>query len=888
MVAMAENEMGTDTPKMVNVPDRVGLEGLEEKFSSRWEENRVYAFDPDTTRDDVFSIDTPPPTASGALHVGHVFSYTQTDVIARYQRMCGKNVFYPMGWDDNGLPTERRVQNFFGVRTDTSVAYDPNYQPPDKPAKNRRDWDVVSRQNFIELCLAQSRDDEVIYEQLFTQLGLSVDWQLSYRTIDAHSREISQRAFLQNLADGQAYNAQAPTMWDVTFQTAVAQAELEDKEVPGAYYRYAFYAQDGSEVFIETTRPELLPACSALVAHPDDERYQHLFGKTVTSPLFDVDVEVYSHELAQPDKGAGIAMVCTFGDQNDITWWRELQLPTRTVIGRDGRFTRETPSWITTQHGADNYSVLAGKTVFSAQKAVIEMLEAAELLDGEPEKITHAVNFFEKGDKPLEIVTSRQWYLRNGGRDEKLRDELISRGDELEWHPSFMQSRYTNWVENLTGDWLVSRQRVFGVAIPLWYRLDAEGHADYDNPIVPSDAQLPIDPIDDIPDGFTADQRDVPGGFTGDPDVLDTWATSSLSPQIIGQWSKDEQYFHNVFPFDLRPQGHDIIRTWLFSTVVRADQLQNTVPWKHTALSGWVLDPHRQKMSKSKGNVVVPSDILEQFGSDAVRYWAASARLGADTAYEVNQMKIGRRLAIKLLNASKFALNLGATEDQIVTDAADAEAISHPLDRSLLALLHETIVQATAAFEKFDYARTLSLVETFFWHFTDDYIELIKDRAYGSRGAAEQASVVATLATALDALLRLMAPFQPFATDEVWSWWRNGSVHAAAWPGLETELSGIAAAAQHGDVEVLTTVTRAISRIRKAKSDAKVKQRTEVVSATITATEFRVAELRAGLDDLRAAGNVSELHLEQGDAVTNEDDEIVELRLTDITLAEAE
>lgn len=887
MVAMAENETGTDTPTTVNVPDRVGLEGLEEKFSARWEENRVYAFDPDTTRDDVFSIDTPPPTASGSLHVGHVFSYTQTDVIARFMRMCGKNVFYPMGWDDNGLPTERRVQNFFGVRTDTSVAYDPNYQPPEKPAKNRRDWDVVSRRNFIELCLAQSRDDEVVYEQLFTQLGLSVDWQLSYRTIDAHSREISQRAFLQNLADGHAYNAEAPTMWDVSFQTAVAQAELEDKEVPGAYYRYAFYAEDGSEVFIETTRPELLPACSALVAHPDDDRYQHLFGKTVTSPLFDVAVEVYPHELAQPDKGAGIAMVCTFGDQNDITWWRELQLPTRTLIGRDGRFARETPTWITSETGVENYAALAGKTVFSAQKAVIEMLEDADLLDGEPEKITHAVNFFEKGDKPLEIVTSRQWYLRNGGRDADLRQHFIDRGDELIWHPSFMQSRYTNWVENLTGDWLISRQRVFGVAIPLWYRLDAEGRPDYDQPIVPSDAQLPVDPVEDVPEGFSAEQRDVPGGFTGDPDVLDTWATSSLSPQIIGQWSKDDDYFANVFPFDLRPQGHDIIRTWLFSTVVRADQLQNTVPWKNTALSGWVLDPQRQKMSKSKGNVVVPSDILDQFGSDAVRYWAASARLGADTAYEVNQMKIGRRLAIKLLNASKFALNLGATEDKIVSSAQDAQVITHPLDQSLLAQLHEAIVQATKAFEKYDYARTLNLVETFFWHFTDDYIELIKDRAYGSRGEAEQASVVATLATALDALLRLMAPFQPFATDEVWSWWRHGSVHEATWPGLEAELGGIAAAAETGDVDVLTTVTRAISRVRKAKSDAKVKQRTEVLSATITATEPRVAELQAGLDDLRAAGNVRELHLEQGEAVTV-DEETVDLRLTDITLAEAE
>lgn len=888
MVAMAENEKGTDTPKTVNVPDRVGLEGLEDKFGARWEADRIYAFDPDTTRDDVFSIDTPPPTASGSLHVGHVFSYTQTDVLARFMRMCGKNVFYPMGWDDNGLPTERRVQNFFGVRTDTSVAYDPNYQPPEKPAKNRRDWDVVSRQNFIELCLAQSRDDEVVYEQLFTQLGLSVDWQLSYRTIDAHSREISQRAFLQNLADGHAYNAEAPTMWDVSFQTAVAQAELEDKEVPGAYYRYAFYAPDGSEVFVETTRPELLPACSALVAHPDDERYQHLFGKTVTSPLFGVDVEVHAHELAQPDKGAGIAMVCTFGDQNDITWWRELQLPTRTLIGRDGRFTRQTPEWITSEAGVANYAELAGKTVFSAQKAVVELLEEANLLDGEPEKITHAVNFFEKGDKPLEIVTSRQWYLRNGGRDAALRDQFIERGNQLQWHPGFMQSRYTNWVENLTGDWLVSRQRVFGVAIPLWYHVDAEGNVDYDHPIVPSDAQLPVDPVADIPEGFTADQRDVAGGFTGDSDVLDTWATSSLTPQIIGQWSKDDQYFAKVFPFDLRPQGHDIIRTWLFSTVVRADQLHNSVPWKHTALSGWVLDPHRQKMSKSKGNVVVPSDILDQFGTDAVRYWAASARLGADTAYEVNQMKIGRRLAIKLLNASKFALNLGATEDKIVTTAAAAQVISHRLDQSLLAQLHEAIVQATSAFQKYDYARTLNLVETFFWHFTDDYIELIKDRAYGSRGEAEQASVVATLATALDALLRLLAPFQPFATDEVWSWWRSGSVHAAAWPGLQTELPGIAAAAEHGDVDVLTTVTRAISRIRKAKSDAKVKQRTEVVNATITATEDRIAELQAGLDDLRAAGNVSSLQLEHGEAVTTDDDEVVDLRLADVTLADAE
>lgn len=890
---MAEDNLGTDTPKTVNVPDRPALEGLEEKFNAQWETDRTYAFNPDTTRDQVYSIDTPPPTASGSLHVGHVFSYTQTDVIARFQRMCGKNVFYPMGWDDNGLPTERRVQYYYGVRSDSSVAYDPNYRPPEKPAKNQRDWDVISRQNFIDLCLELSTEDEKVYESLFTRLGLSVDWNLSYRTIDDHSREISQRAFLDNLKHGHAYMAEAPTMWDVTFRTAVAQAELEDKEVEGAYHRYAFTADDGEKIFIETTRPELLASCVALVAHPDDERYQPYFGKTVTSPLFDVEVEVKAHQLAQMDKGSGIAMVCTFGDQTDITWWRELDLPTRTLIGRDGRFQAETPEWITSETGKANYENVAGKTVFSAKKAVVDMLVENDLLDGEPKKIMHAVNFFEKGDKPLEIVTSRQWYLRNGGRDEDRRRKLIARGDEIQWHPAFMQFRYTNWVENLHGDWLVSRQRVFGVPIPVWYPVNNDGSPDYENPIVPSDESLPIDPVQDTAPGFSEDQRDVAGGFMADPDVLDTWATSSLSPQIIGQWSKDEQLFNNVFPFDLRPQGHDIIRTWLFSTVVRADELQETIPWTHTALSGWVLDPERKKMSKSKGNVVVPVDILDQFGSDAVRYWASSARLGADTAYEVNQMKIGRRLAIKLLNASKFALNLGATSEHIITDAASAEVVTHPLDLSLLSQLNQVINQATAAFEKYEYSRALNAIETFFWHFTDDFIELIKDRVYGSRGEAEQASVIATLATCLDALLRLLAPFQPFATDEVWSWWREGSVHSAVWPGVKGESEGIASAAARGDDQVFESVARAISGVRKAKSDAKVKQRTAVVSATILGTEERIAEIKAGVDDLRAAGNIQELKFStmSPSAVTAssaEDADIVEsdLVVTDVELEE--
>lgn len=867
---MAEDTQGTDTPTTAptNVPDKPALEGLEAALTRRWLDEGTYKFNRETTREQVYSIDTPPPTASGSLHVGHMFSYTQTDVLARYQRMTGKNVFYPMGWDDNGLPTERRVQNYYGVRCDPAIPYDAGYRPPSQPAKNQRDFDVVSRRNFIELCEELAVEDEKVFENLFQTLGLSVDWDLTYRTIDDKSRAISQRAFLANLAAGDAYMAEAPTLWDVTFRTAVAQAELEDREVAGAYYRYPFFTAEGEKIYIETTRPELLAACAALVANPDDERYQRLFGTKVTSPVFGVEVEVKAHPLAKADKGSGIAMVCTFGDLTDVTWWRELQLPTRAIVGRDGRIVGETPDWISSAEGRAAYQSIAGKTVFSAKEAVVELLAAEDLLDGEPKKIMHPVNFFEKGDKPLEVVTSRQWYIRNGGRDGDRRERLIGRGKEIDFHPSFMRSRYENWITGLNGDWLVSRQRFFGVPVPVWYPLDADGNPDYDSPVLPADGQLPVDPAADTAPGYQEVQRDVPGGFTGDADVLDTWATSSLTPQIVGGWSTDEALFAKVFPFDVRPQAHDIIRTWLFSTAVRADALQDVAPWKHAAISGWILDPDRKKMSKSKGNVIVPTDVLNEYGADAVRYWAASAKLGADTAYEIAQMKIGRRLAIKLLNASKFVLNLGATEDSVVS--SDLAVLINPLDRAVLAQVADVVRQATQAFQNYDYARALQITESFFWHFTDDYVELIKDRAYGAAGEDQQASVLAALATSLDTLLRLFAPFLPFATEEVWSWWRTGSVHRAPWP---------AAVQIDGDTTLLATVGAALGGIRKAKSEAKVKQRTEVLSATITATESFTAQLRAGLGDLKAAANARELDLVAGDG---------DLAVSDVVLAPAE
>ncbi len=826
------------------VPDKPVLDGVEDRWSTVWQEQGTYAFDRTAERPDVYAVDTPPPTVSGSLHVGHVFSYTHTDLVARFQRMRGKQVFYPMGWDDNGLPTERRVQNYYGVRCDPSQPYDPDWTPPaDAGALKKGHQQVsLSRQGFVELCQTLTAEDEKAFESLFRRLGLSVDWSHTYETIGDRSRRAAQRAFLRNLARGEAYATEAPTLWDVDFKTAVAQAELEDREQPGAYHRVGFRKPDGESVFIETTRPELLPACVALVAHPDDARYQPLFGTTVTTPLFGVEVPVRAHELADPEKGSGIAMICTFGDTTDVTWWRELDLPVRSVVGRDGRFLAEAPEGV----GAP-YEELAGKNVKQAQRRVVELLAESGDLVGEPKPITHPVKFYEKGDRPLEIVTSRQWYLRNGGRDADLRDRLVARGEELTWHPGFMQSRYENWVGGLNGDWLISRQRFFGVPFPLWYRLDEHGEPTYDAPLLPREDSLPVDPSSQAPEGFTEDQRDRPGGFTADPDVMDTWATSSLTPQIAGGWEDDPDLFGRVFPFDLRPQGHDIIRTWLFSTVVRSHLEHGSLPWTDTALSGWILDPDRKKMSKSKGNVVTPMGLLEQHGSDAVRYWAAGGRLGTDTAFDEGQMKVGRRLATKLLNASRFALGFPEAPDGPVTE---------PLDLALLTRLREVVEESTKAFEAYDYSRALERTEAFFWTFCDDYIELVKGRAYAEGPEAQSAS--RALRLALDVLLRLFAPVLPFAAEEVWSWWREGSVHRAAWPTAD-ELTG------DGDPALLVAAGEALSAVRKAKSSAKRSMKAEVERVVVTGDDARLALLRQVETDLKNAGVVAEVAYEVGE-----------------------
>jgi len=833
----------------MEVPEKPSLDGLEAKWGEWWETAGTYRFDRSKTREQIFAIDTPPPTVSGTLHVGSVCSYTHTDLVARYQRMRGKEVFYPIGWDDNGLATERRVQNYFGVRCDPSAPYDPGFDIGALERPDDAEPLAISRRNFIELCGRLTSEDERAFESLFRTLGLSVDWTHIYTTIGELSRRVSQRGFLRLVGKGVAYTAEAPTMWDVDLNTAVAQAEIEDREQEGVYHRIAFQREDGGTVEVETSRPELLPACVALVAHPSDERYASLIGTTARTPLFEVPVPVVAHELAEPDKGTGIAMICTFGDLTDVTWWRDLHLPVRVVIEKDGTIgprTFGTPGWGSRDAVTANAVMkeLEGLTVKKARTKIVGILRDAGALVGDPLPVRHAVKFYENGSRPLEIVTSRQWFVPIL----RFRDQLLRRGEELSWHPPHMGARYRSWVENLNQDWCISRQRFFGVPFPVWYRLDDDGRPAFDDPIYADGSALPIDPQQDVPPGYTADRRGVPGGFTGDPDVMDTWATSSLTPQIAARWEEDPDLFGRLFPMDLRPQAHDIIRTWLFYTVFRSEIEHGSLPWTNAAISGFVLDPERKKMSKSKGNVVVPTEVFERHSADAVRYWAGRARLGIDAAFDEKQMKDGRRLAIKVLNASRFTLGI----------EAEAGSITDPLDLAMLASLRGSVDAAAEALDTYEHARALDVTERFFWGFTDDYLELVKQRAYGVRGADAAGSAVGALRAALDVLLRAFAPFLPYATEEVWSWWREGSVHRSPWPVSDDLPDG-------GDPEVYALAADVLTAVRRTKALAKLSLRARVRRVVVRDTPERLAKLALAEADLCEAGNIEKIELVESD-----------------------
>jgi valyl-tRNA synthetase len=810
---------------------------IEAKWRREWAERGTYRFDRTKSRAEVFSIDTPPPTVSGTLHPGHCFSFTHTDIIARYQRMRGKEVFYPMGWDDNGLNTERRVQLILGVTCDPSLPYDPDFRIPDEPLKPTV---AISRPNFVECCAAVTELLEQQYFELWSALGLSVDWTQTYTTVGKHAIRTSQHAFCDLFSQGLIYRVEFPTLWDVDFRTAVAQAELQDRDIPGAFHRLRFRTQaEGSPIWIETTRPELLPACVALVAHPDDERYQHLFGTKARSPLFDVAIPVVAHELAEPGKGSGIAMVCTFGDTTDVTWWRELKLELRAIVDKAGRITHEMPQGIVSERGQQAYAQLAGLKTAQARERIVALLSASGELEGRPRPMTHPVKHWENGTKPLEIVTNQQWFIRYPAKR-----DLLAYGERLRWVPEHMKARYEDWVNGLVGDWNITRQRFFGVPFPVWYPIASDGAVARERPILARIEDLPIDPSMDVPEGFTAAQRDTPGGFTADPDVMDTWATSSLTPQIAGHWIDDEDLWRRVYPMDLRPQAHEIIRTWLFYTIVRSHYSFGTLPWHTAAISGFVHDPDRKKLSKSSDNSPdTPTNLIASFGADAVRYWAAGGRPGLDLAIDRNQFKIGRKLVVKLLNVAKFIGGFG-------TPAADVSPM-HPLDAALLQRLEKTVAEASMSFDSYDYTKALAVAETFFWSFCDDYVELVKSRAY-----RHDSSALATLARALDTVLALFAPFLPFVTEEVWSHSHDGSIHRSPWPDPAT--LGVP---PDTDAAYLDAATTVLHEIRKAKSAAKVSLRTVVSELTIYASADQHHLLSAVTDDIREAGNVAKVSL---------------------------
>jgi valyl-tRNA synthetase len=848
------------------IPDKPSLDGLEQKWREHWEREGIYRFDRTKPREAVFSIDTPPPTVSGRLHSGHVFSYTHTDLIARYKRMTGKEIFYPMGWDDNGLNVERRVQLMTGTIVDPSLRYDPDFEPPiplggPAPAGQSKAKPVpVSRPNFIDLCQQVVPLLEESYHELWSTLGLSVDWSHTYTTIGPRATRISQLAFLRLLDRGIAYRAESPTLWDVDMKTAVAQAELQDREVPGVYYRIRFAGPLGEPLDIDTTRPELLPACVALVAHPDDKRYQGLFGKTASTPLFGVSVPIVAHEIGDPEKGPGLAMVCTFGDTTDVIWWRDLDLELRTLVQRDGRL--RSVEWGTAPFETDDpgraqiaYEELAGKTAKQAQSRIVELLQESGDLTGDPRPITHSVKFWENGTRPLEIVSSNQWFIRYPDKA-----VLLTKGEELTWWPAFMQVRYENWVNGLIGDWNITRQRFFGVPFPIWYPIGDDGSVDYLSPIAADQSSLPVDPTTVVAPGFTESQRNQPGGFSADPDVMDTWATSSLTPMIVTGWQDDPDLFARTFPLDLRPQAHEIIRTWLFTSVVRAHYEFDSLPWGNAAISGFIVDPDRKKLSKSAENQQDdPMTLIGRHGADALRYWAAQGRPGLDVTFEEGQMKIGRRLATKLLNASKFVLNLGPDP----RDTNSATTPTSPLDRALLAGLARLVDEATASFEQFDYARALERTESFFWPFCDDYLELVKHRAYGTAGDPDRDSVLVTLGLALETLLKLFAPFIPYVTEEVWSWWKTGSIHRSEWPQAAPLRAAAGPEAPDGLLEVAGEV---LSLIRKAKTNAQVSMRAPVARVAVTAIPERLALIDMVEGDIRNAGVVeSQLEISEGD-----------------------
>ena len=779
----------------MELPERYDPHAEEKRWQDFWEKEHVYSFDKKSSKP-IYSVDTPPPTVSGKMHIGHSFSYSQQDFIVRYKRMAGFNVFYPFGIDNNGVPTERLVEKMKGVKA--------------------RD---MSREAFQKLCMDTLEKELLpVYLGNWKGIGMSCETGYFYTTINPSTIKISQKSFIDIYKMGREYRKDAPAMWCPECETGISQQECQDKQVD-SFFNDIVFKVEGKELIIATTRPELLPACVAIFYHPDDKRYQHLKGKKAEVPLFGFEVPILSDARVDVEKGTGIVMCCTFGDQTDMEWQKAYNLPIKIAITTNGRM-----------------SEIAGKyrslPIKDARKEIIEELKKSGLFKSQ-KPINHAVNTHERCGTEVEFIKSKQWFIKYLD----LKDEMIKWGDKLNWYPEHMKSRYTNWISGLQWDWLISRQRYFGVPFPVWYCKKC------DEIILADESQLPVDPLKTKPKIAKCPKCGC-AEFIPESDVLDTWATSSLTPEIAA--SLIPEMYDKLYPMSLRPQAHDIITFWLFNTVVKSQLHNKKNPWKDCVISGWALDPHGKKMSKSKGNVIEPQVMIDKYSADALRFWAAGSKLGEDLPFQEKDLVTGQKTVTKLWNASKFAI-------MHLADFDGKKPKLEAMDRYFISKLQELIKTGTEAFDVYEYSKTKAETEKFFWHmFCDYYLEIVKDRLYNSAGRGEEArrSAQFGLYTLLYAQLRLFAPFMPHITEEVYQLFfkereKHKSIHISEWPKFEEKL------VEQKLIEGGDVALEIIAEARKFKTDLKLSLAAPLKELVIEAKHKD--KLREFLDDIKSS-----------------------------------
>ncbi|MFV9839213.1 MAG: valine--tRNA ligase [Aaplasma endosymbiont of Hyalomma asiaticum] len=781
---------------------------IEKRLNCLWDSEEIYKWKGGRKS---FVIDTPPPTVSGSLHMGHVFSYCHTDLIARYKRMSGIDVLYPMGFDDNGLPTERLVEKVSGIRASK-----------------------VSRKEFIERCMDVSREFREKYRALFKSLGISCDWSLEYHTISEEIRKLSQASFLDLHSKGAVYRKQLPIFWDTVDQTALAHAEIEERQVSSFMNTVRFHTESGTDINIATTRPELIPACVAVFYNPNDERYQHLRNQGAIVPVGGQKVPILSDDRVKIDKGTGLVMCSTFGDETDVYWWRTHSLNTRIIINKYGLLS-DLDRFIVSDTKVPLVQ-FNGMKVKDARKAICDALTQKGLLISQ-EPIVHAVKCAERSGAPIEILPSHQWFIRVVEHKSALMEKVA----EINWYPESMRKRLEVWIENLNWDWCISRQRYFGVPFPIWYskRAGEEGKV-----LLPLVEDLPVDPTHDLPRGYGRHEVDA------ETDVMDTWATSSISPQFVAKSFQAECTYKMQPPVDLRAQSHEIIRSWAFYTIIKSHLHSSTIPWQNIMISGWCLAEDKTKMSKSKGPALDPVKILDNYGADAVRYWSAKSRTGADTLFSEEVLKTGKRFITKLWNASRLV-------GVLPRDVAHQGGITSS-DMWIISKLHKAVERCTSSFDAFEYCAALCHAEEFFWKdFCDNYLELVKHRAYNTADLYGHCSAINTLSKVFRVVLQLLAPFFPYVTEEVYrSLYTSGSVHISSWPQAR-DIPYSTDAETIGD-----TLISIIEEVRKKKTQSQVSLKYPIAELTITGLRSEFPEDM--LTDLRHMCNVEKLSLSYG------------------------